>query len=98
MKAPAIVSGDGSGPSVSAGTDASRTRTLRKLGARAVLDLVGVEVELVAADADQPDVEDEVRIGPCREQLDQRRLAGDGRGVELELLEPGPADLALARR
>ena len=32
--------------------------------ASARLDLVDVEVELVRPDADEPDVEDEVRVGP----------------------------------
>ena len=63
MKAPAIVSGDGSAPSVSAGSDPSRTRTLRNDGARAASISSSVEVELVGSDADEPDVEDEVRIG-----------------------------------
>ena len=63
MNAPAIVSGDGSVPSVSAGSETSRTRTLRNERRERRLDLVDVEVELVRADADQPDVEDEVGIG-----------------------------------
>ena len=84
MNAPAIVSGDGSAPSVSAGmrriADADLEERRRERG----LDLVEVEVELVRPDADEPDVEDEVGVGALRERLDEGRLAGDGRGVELE--------------
>ena len=75
MNAPAMVSGDGSAPSVSAGSETSRTRTLRNDGGEGGLDLVGVEVELVRPDADEPDVEDEVRVGP-RGQRRDRASAG----------------------
>ena len=62
------------------------------------LHLERVEVQLVAADADQPDVEHQVRIGACGEERDERRLAVDRRRVDLGLLEPGPADLSIADR
>src|SRR6185312_5937186 len=41
-----------------------------------VLDLVGRDVELVRPDAGQSDIQDEIRIGPSRERLDQLGLAG----------------------
>ena len=40
------------------------------------LHLVRREVEVVGPDADEPDVEDEVRVGQRREPRDERRLAG----------------------
>ncbi len=98
MNAPAIVSGDGSGPSVRAGIETSRTRDLEERRGDGRLDLVGVEVEVVAADADQADVEDEVRVGSADEQLDEGRLARHGRGVDLEPVEAGPPDLVLLDR
>ena len=94
MNAPAIVSDDGSGPSVRAGTEPSRTRTFRNAGASGDLDLVDVEVEVVAADAHETDVEDEVRVRARHEALDEGRLAGHRRGIQLEAVEAGPADLA----
>ncbi len=71
---------------------------LEEGGREGDLDLIEVEVELVPADADQPDVEDEVRIGLGRQQVDQGRLAGDRGGIDLELGEPGPSDLSLVDR
>ena len=96
MKAPAMVSGDGSGPSVSAGTETIADADLEEERGERVLDLDGIEVQVVTADACQPNVEDEVGVGPCGEQLDQCRLAGDGRGIDLGLVEAGLADLELA--
>ena len=71
MKAPAMVSGDGSVPSVRAGELRSRTRTLRNDASERGLDLLGIEVELVRADADDPDVEDEVRVALALEAVDR---------------------------
>ena len=98
MNAPAIVSADGSGPSVRAGmrrvADADLEEGRRERG----LDLVEVEVELVGTDADEARIEDEVRVRPRREQRDQGRLALDGGGVDLDLGEARPADLVLLDR
>ena len=98
MNAPAIVSGDGRAPSVSAGRLTSRTRTLRNDPRQRRLDLVEMQVELVRPDADHPGVEDEVRIALLGERLDERRLRGDVGGVELDLLEPRRADLPFLDR
>ena len=76
MNEPAMVSGDGSGPSVRAGVETSRTRTFRKPRGQRGLDLVDVEVELVRPNAVEADVEDEVRVRRLASELDQRRLAG----------------------
>src|SRR3954453_8567797 len=54
-----------------------------------------MEVELIRPNADDPGVEAEVGVGDSTELLDQRRLAGDGRGVDLALLERRLADLHL---
>ena len=82
-------------PSLRAGTDRSRTRTLRNAAGKRCLDLLGVEVELVGPHADQTHVEDQVGVPPGSELLDEGRLRGDARGIELDLLEARPADLAL---
>ena len=71
---------------------------LEEGGGQGGFDLVEVQVELVRADADDPRVEDEVRIGSLLERLDERGLGRDARGVELELLEPRRADLVLLDR
>ena len=98
MKAPTIVSGDGSGPSVRAGSETSRTRTLRNDGASAVSISSRSQVELVGPDADEPDVEDEVGIGRAARLSTRAGWLADGAGVDLELLEARPADLPLLDR
>jgi hypothetical protein len=62
---------------------------LEELPGERGLDLVGVEVEGVRADADEADVEDEVRVRPAGDELDERGLGRDGRRVQLEPLEAG---------
>ena len=57
-----------------------------------------MEVELVAPDAGESDIEDEVRVGPSGQERDERRLAIDRRGVYLVLDEPRLADLVLRDR
>ena len=84
MKAPAIVSGDGQDALGQRRHRAVADAHLQERRREARLDLVDVEVQLVRAHADQPDVEDEVRVGPLRQRLDEGRLALDRRGVELE--------------
>src|SRR6478736_10158800 len=58
------------------------------------LDLGRVEVEVVTTDARETDIEHEIRVGAGDERLDEGRLAGHGRRVDLEPIEPGPPDLA----
>ena len=61
------------------------------------LDLVEVEVQDLRPNADQASVEHEVGIGPRGEHRHELGLGADRRGVDLELLEAGLADLALLR-
>src|SRR3954462_4468250 len=59
------------------------------------LDLIGVEVEIIATDADEPDIEDEVGGSPRDEEADHRGLAPGRAGIDLEPVETRPTDLAL---
>ena len=71
---------------------------MRKDGASAASISSRSQVELVGTDPDEARVEDEVRVGPRREQRDQGGLALDRGGVDLELGEARPADLVLLDR
>ena len=64
MNAPAIVSGDGSAPSVRAGALTSNTHLEERC--RQGRLVVEIQVEVVRAHADDPRIEDEVRIGLLR--------------------------------
>ncbi len=92
MKAPAMVSGDGSGPVVKAGDVAHPDLEERRREGR--LDLVEIEVELVRSDAHDPDVQHEIRIRGRDQRIHEGRLGGQGAGVELAFLEARAADLA----
>ena len=95
MKAPTIVSGDGSGPSGQGRQRGVPNAHLEERRGEARLDLVEVEVQLVRSNADEADVEDQVGIGGGGQRVDEGRLAGHGARVDLALLEARLADLAL---
>src|SRR3954447_26639453 len=62
------------------------------------LDLPRVEVESVRPDTGQARFEDEVRVGPGRELLDEIRLALEAGCVDVDPLEAGLADGPLVDR
>ena len=77
MKAPGIVSGDGSGALGQGGHATVADADLEEAALRARASTSSIEqVELVRPDAGEPDVEDEVGVGPCAER---RRRAPAGR-------------------
>ena len=55
------------------------------------LDLVRVQVQVVATDAPQLDVEHEIGVGVDPHPVDEVDLAGELADIELQPLEPGPA-------
>src|SRR4029079_16944005 len=62
------------------------------------LDLLGLDVELIRADPDDPDIEDEVGIALPTEALDEGWLGRDTGGVEVKLLAPRLPDGTLRDR
>ena len=95
MNAPATVSGRGQDPLGQGRQRDVADPGLEERARERRLDLVRIEVEVVRPDADEPDVEHEVRVRLRAQRRDQRRLAGHAAGVELELLELRRADRAL---
>ena len=95
MNAPTMVSPDGSTPSVSAGRLRSRTRTLRNDGASELSISSRCRSSSSGPDADDAGIKDEIRIALPGEEVDEGGLGGEGRGIDVELLEPGPTDLLL---
>ena len=98
MNAPATVSGDGNAPLGQGWHGSVPDAHLEERRRERHLDLIEVEVELVAPDAGQPDIEDEVRVGARGQEGHEGRLAVDRRGVDLCFLETGLADPALLDR
>ena len=84
MKPPTMVSGGGSGALGFGGHRAAADADLEEGRGQLALDLLVLELELVGQDADDADVEDQVGVGGCPELLDQRGLAGDLGGVDVE--------------
>ena len=96
--APAIVSGGGKGPSGSAAAESSRTRSRKKRLGELPLDLVGRDVEVLAPDPDEPDIEDKVGVGTAAKLLHQGRLAGKRPRIDLQALEARPPHPPLLHR
>ncbi len=64
MNAPAIVSGGGDRALGQGGRADVADADLEERRRESGLDLVGIEVELVGPDADEPHIEDEVGVAP----------------------------------
>ena len=92
MKAPAIVSAGGSGPSGICSDGTVADLDAQELVGQLLLDLVRVQVQLIRRHAGEAHLQDRVRIGVGAQLAHQLRLAVDGAGVHVDRPEVRLAD------